>query len=161
MTEVRIPETWDRAGLSGIGFVGFVPFIELGDLVPGVPGIYAVLRPSGALPTFLEVSPAQWQKGKDPTYSVAKLQRKWLDRATLMYLGKASPQDGLRGRLNQFRNKAANHWGGRGIWQLADAEALLVAWLATPNRDPEHEEKKLLRAFKAAYGSYPFANWRL
>jgi len=51
-----------------------------------------------------------------------------------------------------------SHWGGRYIWQLADADELVTCWKTTPKSDPTREELKLLQAFTARYGKRPFAN---
>jgi hypothetical protein len=52
------------------------------------------------------------------------------------------------------RNSLANgHRGGRLIWQLADAEDLLVTWRIMPlDAEPLREETRLRNLFHCAYG---------
>ena len=161
MTDFPIPASWDRPGLEAVGFEGFLPFQALPTVsLPREPGIYAVLRLASTEPTLLAVNPAKKQRGMDPAYAIEKLQAKWVPGSTIVYIGKAKPKNGLHARLTQYRKKAANHWGGRAIWQLADAAELLVAWVETPGHDPELIEKRYIRAFEALHERFPFANWR-
>jgi hypothetical protein len=81
------------------------------------------------LPTFVQPSPAGWFKGEDPSVPDARLRIQWVQGAHVLYIGKA---DLLRRRLAQFARFGAGEpvgtSGGRRIWQLADADDLLVAW---------------------------------
>jgi hypothetical protein len=78
---------WSRDSLTKRGFTGFVLFAELSSAdVPTTPGVYVVLRPTSAAPTFIEISPAGWFKGKDPSVSVDELQRAWVPGAEVVYL---------------------------------------------------------------------------
>ena len=161
MTDFPIPAIWDRQGLETVGFEGFLPFEALTSVsLSTSPGIYAVLRPANTEPTLLSVNPAKRQKGKDPAYLVEKLQAKWVPGCTIVYISKANPKKGLHGRVAQYRRMAANHRGGRAIWQLADSAEPLVAWIETPENDPGHVEDSYIRAFKMTHGILPFANWR-
>lgn len=71
---------------------------------------------------------------------------------------------GLRRRLSEFGAFGAGepvaHWGGRLIWQLADASELLVAWHEVTWAETAREyEKRLLSRFgKLHDGRRPFAN---
>ncbi|GAA1059773.1 hypothetical protein GCM10009573_11990 [Agromyces bracchium] len=142
------------------GFSEFVPFAELSTAgVPIGPGVYVVSRPSRAVPEFLDVSPAGWFKGKDPSLPVDELERRWVGETSVIYIGKATS---LRTRLSQYRRHGegtpVGHWGGRMIWQLADSAHLLVGWRETPDDDPESVESAMLAEFAATHGALPFAN---
>ncbi|MGH3703463.1 MAG: hypothetical protein ACRDT9_02435 [Agromyces sp.] len=141
-------------------FAGFGPFAELPSAqVPTGPGVYLVVRRATVTPKFLEVNPAGWFKGKDPTLPVDALEQNWVPGASVVYIGKATS---LRTRLSQYRRhgdgNAVGHWGGRMIWQLADSAELLVAWRETPGVDPEAIESDMLAEFVAEHGGLPFAN---
>jgi hypothetical protein len=158
---IALPSTWDQTGLEAVGFRGFLPFAQLTSaVVPADRGIYAVLRPSGTDPTFLPASPAGWPKGRDPSYPLDELRRKWIATTPLVYVGKANPAGGLWGRLRPFARMASNHSGGRSIWQLEDSAELLVCWIATPGENPGDVETRYLHAFESAHGGVPFANRR-
>ena len=158
---MTVPDTFDRAGLEAAGFTGFVSFASLGAAaVPRVPGVYAVVRETHDPPRFLDRSTGGRFKGRDPTVPTEVLAAKWVDRAMVMYFGKAGD---LGKRLSQYADFGAGrpvgHWGGRYVWQLADADRLLVAWLEVPAvRDPFDAEHELLDAFAAEHGVLPFAN---
>lgn len=157
-----------RSDLEELGFTGFVPFADLPTAeVPLGSGVYAVLRPASERPTFLGDSPADRFKGRDPSVTQNVLQRKWVADADVIYIGKAAMgsngRRGLRKRLDEYRKHGAGdakaaHWGGRYIWQLADSNDLLVAWLPTPDEDPEVIEARLIGVFRGATASLPFAN---
>lgn len=111
------------------------------------------------MPEFLKANPGGRFKGKDPTVREQALSANWVERAEVVYIGKA---DELRRRLRQFADlgagKPVGHWGGRLVWQLADSETLLVAWKETPGEVPVAVEAYLLAEFRVAYGKAPFAN---
>lgn len=159
---------WSGEALSQGGFVGFVPFDALPATgVPTAPGVYAVLRTSGAPPTFTETSGAGRFKGKDPSVSPDVLAAKWIDGPEVVYIGKATRgsagRRGLQKRLDEYRRFGAGepvgHWGGRYIWQLADKGDLLVAWNVT-GEDAPTVESRMLHDFVERYGVLPFANLR-
>jgi hypothetical protein len=149
------------------GFDGFVPISSLQISkcreVPEQPGVYLVVRPNTARPDFLGESIGGHFKGKDPTVAVSELQRKWVEDALVLNIGKAGPGKAtLRSRLNSYmrsgQGKRSGHSGGRYIWQLAHSDNLLVCWKVTPNDVPIKVEKVLIEKFETVYGKLPFAN---
>lgn len=132
-----------------------------------------VLRAITDAPTFLARSSGGRFKGKDPTVSVEKLKRKWVDRTVVLYVGKAGGTHRttgkrinatLRSRLQDYLAFGAGspigHWGGRYIWQLDRAEELLVCWRLTPDEEPATFERHLIDRAYSSFGRYPFANCR-
>lgn len=140
--------------------------------VPCVPGVYLVFRPSNAEPAFVHPSPAGTYQGRDPTVSVERLRDcEWVADAQIVYIGKAdyrkrrTRSEALRQRLDEYGRFGAGednvaHYGGRFIWQLADADEVLVAWQEiTWAEKARRYEKRLLRRFGELYaGRRPFAN---
>ena len=155
-TNFPFPTSWDRKGLAAAGFEGFAPLVGLAmkDVTPEK-GIYVVLRPNPDAPhMLLEHSPLD-------RYSLEDLESRWIQGAPIVYIGKAgSPtsKGGLKSRLRPFSRKARNHSGGRSIWQLDDADQLLVCWIKTPGVDPRQVEEDYLDEFARAYLAPPFAN---
>lgn len=99
-------------------------------------------------------------------YDVNRLHDKYtscLDRKVL-YIGKANGRRGLYQRLKQYvlygYNESRIHNGGRAIWQLNEASALMIEYACVD--DPEGVEKALLSKYKEQNkGVLPLANWRL
>lgn len=160
---------WSVGGLQDYGFEGFVRFADLPDTdVPDGPGVYVVVRSATDVPTFLHESPAGWFKGRNPAVSGARLVTKWVDGASVIYIGKATPgmgnRRGLRKRLNEYRRFGTGvpvgHWGGRFVWQLGDHETLTVAWKVLDDQDATEVEDQLIRDFVSHHGTLPFANVR-
>lgn len=148
--------------MKDAGFKGFIPVSALRErglkMIPDVPGVYMVLRVSEGAPEFLETGSGGHFKGKNPNVPVAELAANWVDGTPVVYIGKATS---LRKRISQYvrfgQGKPVGHWGGRYIWQLADAPDLLFCWREVDG-DPDAVETELIRAFREAYGSRPFAN---
>lgn len=160
-----LPRSFSRTALESAGFVGWAtwPKLRLSDYfpIPALPGTYVVYRPTAVFPTFVHPSPAGWFKGEDPTVPETRLRSEWVEGARVVYIGKA---DVLRRRLTQFGQFGAGepvgHRGGRLIWQLADADDLLVAWHEITWAEVARDyERRLLRAFAEQHdGRRPFAN---
>jgi hypothetical protein len=162
-----MPHAFTRPGLGDAGFQGFVTFAALrADKFAGVPaagGAYIVLREDTGALTFLPTNPGGRFKGKDPTVAQTELHDRWVPGANVIYIGKAND---LRRRLRQYSRfgagQAVGHWGGRLIWQIAQADQLVVAWReVAAAQAPADLERDLLDAFCMQYGSLPFANRRV
>ena len=158
-----------REALAQDGFLGFLSVKRLRLTgyaeVPAQPGIYVVLRRGFAVPRFLRRGSAGLYKGKDPNVAIAVLQLAWVAASILLYVEKAGGGK-LRTDLKKqvslliqfgYGNDAA-HWGGRYLWQLADAEDLILCW--KPVADPASVKKAMLADFEAAHGRLPYANQR-
>jgi len=151
------------------GFAGFVSARELSrcrDQIPNVCGVYVAVRTADAPPSFLSKSPAGWFKNEDPTRPIPVLERKWVPRAAVVYIGKAGPSQRrtLRRRLSEFLDFGGGlpkaHRGGSATWQLGDAQELLIAWKPTGTSDPREIEKRLLAEFREQFGALPYANFQ-
>ena len=153
-----------REWLAARGFVGFTRLRDL-DLkrVPEAQGVYVLLREAPTPPRILEESPAGRFKGRDPTAPSDLLEGKWVDGAHCVYIGKAdlTPRTSLRKRVTDFRSfgsgRDIGHYGGRYVWQVADAEDYLVAWMVT-SEPPANVEADLVDEFEQLHGSMPFGN---
>lgn len=142
-------------------FVGFKKVKELRNnlnTIPAVPGVYVVLRASEAAPEFLEKGTGGFFQGKDPNVSVATLAAKWVIGESIMYIGKGK---NLHKRINELlkfgEGNDIGHRGGRYLWQLADAEELIVAWMPIGNEDAV-ESYMIDEFIKQCSGQKPFAN---
>jgi hypothetical protein len=96
---------------------------------------------------------------------VSELAARWVSDSPVLYIGKAGgsgTRATLRSRLITYLRHGAGHraalWGGRAIWQLADAERLLVGWRTIEDMDPRAVERAELAAFVERHGKRPFAN---
>lgn len=151
-------------GCRAAGFGGFEPVRSLRAsrlaAVPDAPGVYIVLRPGEAAPTFLPRSSAGRYKRRNATVKGSALRAAWVDGSRTVYIGKASTslRDRLRAYLAHGAGRAAGHWGGRFIWQLAGSADLLVAWRVERDRSARDVERDLIAQFERAYGRRPFAN---
>lgn len=140
-----------RGDLEELGFQGLIPFAALPSSdVPDAAGVYCVLRIGHSHPLFVPVG-----AGRAP-YPVVALEAAWVEGAEVLYFGKATC---LRRRLAAYRRsgdgRTNTHQGGRSVWQLGDADCLLVAWLPTPDQNPGPIESQLIRAFAEAWGALP------
>jgi hypothetical protein len=158
-----------REELARDGFLGFstVKSLRLTRCagVPDQQGVYLVLRSGFVAPRFLERGSGGLFKGKDPNVAISVLQLAWVATAMILYVGKAGGgklKAHLKKRIGlliQFGSGAnVAHWGGRYLWQLADAEDLILCWKPTPRSDPRSLEKAIISEFEATYGRRPYAN---
>lgn len=153
------------------GFEGFLTFGELrknDSIIPPIKGVYLILYLKKERPEFVTAGTGGFFKGKNPNVPLDKLQAKWLDGMTTIYIGKAGGKSKatLHRRLRQYvefgGGKPVGHWGGRYIWQLRDAENLVVCWKTLEGDvDPEVVETSLLQEFKEKYKVLPFANLKI
>ena len=160
-----VPASFKRAALEAASYVGWQSWRQLRATnlgsVPRQAGCYVVYRRAEDPPTFLPSNPGGRFKGKDPTVSPERLAAEWVPGANVVYIGKA---DDLFTRLNAYARFGAGepvaHWGGRLIWQLRDADDLLVAWHALITNTPARDLEKLLLAHFACHhtGRRPLAN---
>ena len=157
------------AGLRNLGFEGFLTVADLRggnrNGVPAEPGVYLVLRSCASSPEFLEAGTGGHFKNRDPNVPVTKLAKEWVEGALIVYVGQSGSNSKRTlkkriGELIQFGQGArVGHWGGRFIWQLAQADELLICWNETVDDDPKQFKKELIEAFKLTYGGRrPFAN---
>jgi hypothetical protein len=155
--------------IDGIDLALFSPPCTVADLqrtncaeIPTGSGVYMVLRPNSVPPEFLERSVGGWFKNKNPTVELPRLNSKWIDKATVLYIGKAAGAEGLKQRLHQYmrfgRGQTVGHWGGRFIWQLVNHQNLLICWRETTKDRAAILEKELLRKFITVHGRLLFAN---
>jgi hypothetical protein len=160
----QLPSSFLRPDLEATGFEGWRTWDALREAeypVPVKPLCYVIYRPSSAAPAFLDANPGGRFKGRDPTVPAPTLAAKWVTRAHAVNIGKANVG---RSRLKTYARFGAGdpvaHWGGRYIWQLADADELLVAWHEVGWQETARDyEKRLLALFRHLHeGRLPFAN---
>ena len=153
------------AGLREAGFAGFASVQALWEArcksIPEQQGVYLTVAQSGLVPKFLAESSA----GKGFTVPVSELEESWVSGAIVLYIGKAGGQEWkatLRTRIKQYlafgRELSVSHRGGRYVWQIEEAQQLMICWKPTLEKDPREVEKVLIGAFKQVYGKLPFAN---
>jgi hypothetical protein len=157
------------AGLRAMGFEGFgsVRDLRRDDCrsLPRENGVYVLVRAREGEPRFNGRGTAAFWRGQNPNVKVEELAAKWVPGAIVMYVGRAAGT-GVRGKLQQRvkrmlrfgEGKNVAHWGGRYVWQLADAYDLQVAWKAC--KDAVRQEVSLLNSFEAKHAALPFANLR-
>jgi hypothetical protein len=160
---------FQKADLKEYGFDGFVTISYLKargcNMIPRDKGVYVVVKEDSRPADFLKVSIGGHFKDQDPTVEISELQTKWVDGASVVYIGKAGgikSNATLFSRIGQFikfgEGKKIGHWGGRYIWQLKDSDKLVLAWKSLSDKDPETEETNLIAEFRNQYGKRPFAN---
>ena len=161
----------EREQLQKYGFEGFKTILELMNSckeIPKLMGVYVVLRERNDHPMILEKRPFDCQEDKYPCYSKAELEEEWVEGTHIVYIGKAGglgQKTELHKRLSTYirfgKGKKAAHGGGRSIWQLADAQELIVCWRVLTDEEPCCVESKMIADFcKKHDGKRPFANRR-
>ena len=147
------------------GFCGFKTVAGLREninVVPDYNGVYVLLRPNDDKPIFLEKGTGGSYQGKNPNVTISKLETKWIDNSSIVYIG--ATDRSLKIRLGEYmrfgQGETVGHWGGRYVWQLEDAAELVVCWKRVDG-NAEQVEKQMIMAFKVEHGKYPFANLRL
>ena len=137
------------------------------DKIPNNNGVYFIVN-------LVESTPIQFTddignikteyQGKSLLYNESDLIRKYNNGdKTILYIGKAEREDGLRKRLQEYIDygygKNASHRGGRAIWQIKNNKQLGLCWIEVDNS--EKIEKQLLTKYKQKYKTFPVANWRI
>lgn len=151
------------------GFDGFQTVEELwncmNEVLPKKRGVYVFARDSRASPDFLPEGTGGTYQGKDPNVGIEELTHNWVEGAEVLYIGQTGgggSKSTLHRRVADMikfgRGQPVGHWGGRYIWQLADANLLQVCWKATPDDDPIEIEQCMIEEFLKHYGKRPFAN---
>jgi hypothetical protein len=161
----ELPRSYRRSDLEAVGFAGWQTWEELRandfDVVPSSPATYVVYRAEEDDPAFLDVNPGGRFKRRDPTVKSSVLAAKWVPGANVMYLGKADVANRRLAQFARFGGGApVGHWGGRYIWQLANANDLMVAWhpITWTETAREYEKRLLARFAELHHGMLPFAN---
>lgn len=146
--------------LQSNGFEGGISIATLKSscsMLPDKPGVYLITKEIEQQFSFLEVGTGGHYKEKNPNVPIQELQENWVQDTIVVYIGKATS---LQSRLRQYMQfgsgKKIGHWGGRYIWQLSNADELLVWWKEVDN--PRDAEKELIKNFKQQYNVRPFAN---
>ena len=160
----------EREQLKDQGFEGFITMGELmagaRTQIPTQKGVYVILRENESTPQFLSEGTGGHFKGKNPNVSISELEDNWVEKTSVVYIGKAGGTGSsatLNKRLGQYirfgQGANVGHWGGRYIWQLADSRELVVCWKALTIDEPREMEQKMIEDFKATHkGKRPFAN---
>jgi len=159
--------TESRASLEAAGFAGFsaVATLQLDrcERVPVEQGVYVVVRDPSHPLGFRAKSPAGHYRGVDPTLPLETLSERWVEGASVMYVGVA-PGTGVRALLQQCIKRSVRfggganiaHPGGAALWQLEGSTQLRFAWKVSDG-DPRPLAAALLAEFVARHGKPPFA----
>ena len=159
--------------LRADGFGGFLQLksflkVAVAGNGPDVEGVYAIVRESAARPAFKEDA---HRKPRPKIYSAAEAEARWVEGAQTLYLGKGPlrklskvRRQGLAQRLHELRahgyDGAANHYGGKLLWQIDDMDSLIVAWKVLPAGAADASETALIHRFmnKDSLHRAPYAN---
>lgn len=174
-----------REKLEECGFRGWLTPAQLyrdgaSNAIPTDPGVYVVILPDQGpeMPQFVNPGTGGRFKDRDPNVPITApavpqprrrgrqpkpLDQAWVPGAEVVYVGQTTRP--LRTRISELADfghgEPVAHWGGRYMWQIADAQTrLLIAWCPTPALEPEEVERWLLVKFKSKHGqkNLPFAN---
>lgn len=154
------------SGLHDQGFHGFVSVEYLRHnnnwQIPCIPGVYMVLQDRSFADTeFLTTGTGGHFKCKNPNVSLSRLKQEWVEDTLILYIGESS---NLQRRIKQLilfgQGKPVGHWGGRLVWQLAQARDLLICWKEESKEgERKYIKNELIETFKSVYGGKrPFAN---
>ena len=158
--------------LREYGFVGFVPLKDWDESrVVGVTqsegeGVYVVVRDATDVPIFLD---EHHRKPRPKRWSAAAAADRWVPGVQVLYFGKgplrsstAKRRKGLACRVGELQRHGyrggANHYGGKLLWQIDDADALLIAWKPLAEGESAAIESGRIRGFDRIMGRQPFAN---
>lgn len=159
-----------KAGLLRIGFrlLGNIDRLKL-EGIPNLEGldksgVYAVVSHQGYTPNFIDQNDARRRGNVIHPWDIAKLEKKWVSGAEVLYIGKATNtlKERIRELVKHCRGRTSDtgpHKGGEILWQLKDYDRFEVLYLPTDN--PQKTENKLLQDFKNVMKKLPFANRRL
>lgn len=151
--------------LTQLGFKGFKTVLSMKDKdnrreIPEAGGIYIILRRGAGNAEFKEIGMGGFFKGENPNVCISELNANWVADTPIMYIGKAK-EGRLRKRISEYMRfgcgKNVGHRGGRLIWQLADADDLIVCWCET-EEDSRDVEKDMIEKFTEQFHKRPFAN---
>jgi hypothetical protein len=124
---------FQKYNLIGYGFHGFHKIKDIREnnvQLPNTQGVYIVYRDSLEVPNFINPGTGGFFKGRDPNVSADILWENWINIASVLYIGQTDSS--LRHRIKLYMRfgikEPVAHWGGRLIWQLSDAENLLIAY---------------------------------
>lgn len=153
--------------LKELGFEGFLSISSLAsnyNPIPKLKGVYCIICLEDNC-NFLEVGCGGHFKGKDPNVLTSLLKTNWVEKAQIIYIGKAGGREtksNLQSRLKQYikfgQGRPVGHWGGRLIWQMENSGNLIVTWKTLITEEPREYEIKLIASFVDKYGKRPFAN---
>ena len=158
--------------LREYGFVGFVPLEDwdesqvMGIMQSDVEGVYVVVRESTDVPTFLD---EDHRKLRPKRWSADDAADRWVPGVQVLYFGKGplrssttKRRQGLARRVGELQRHGyrggANHYGGKLLWQIDDADALLIAWKPLAEGESAAIESGLIRGFDRIMGRQPYAN---
>lgn len=159
-------------GLREYGFVGFVPLKDwdesqvIGITHSDVEGVYVVVREATEAPKFLD---EDHRKPRPKRWSAEAAAERWVPEVHVLYFGKGplrssagKRRTGLARRIGELQRHGfrggANHYGGKLLWQIDDADALLIAWKSLAEGESAATESGLIRGFERIIGRQPFAN---